>query len=142
MQEFNQAFFSLYENVFQTLRNEFDESQTLNLFSKMMANGLTKGYGNDFIKGEPQEFIRLVKQRDENVGLKVSLDLLENNKISYIFHRYPFPNLLSLVDYKKLDNTFIKFKINYLLGVNWSYKLLRHYGNNDPVTEYLIFRSN
>ena len=75
MNEYNAAFFGLFENVFLTRKENLGPEQALTLFRKIMVNGLKKAYGTDFIKGEPLEFQRIVIERDNNVGLKVDCEL-------------------------------------------------------------------
>ena len=48
-----------------------------------METGLTKAYGDDFEKGMPYEFVRLVGERDNNVGLLVKFPEVSDNKLVY-----------------------------------------------------------
>lgn len=86
MKEYNVAFFSLFENWFKTLKQELGEEKALALFRKVMEQGLSKAYGTNFIKGDPQEFARLVGERDDNVGLLVKFPMVTEDKIIYQFH--------------------------------------------------------
>ena len=67
-----------------------------------------------------------MRERDENVGLRVELPLVTENKIIYQFHQDPFPNLKTIINAGELDNTYIEFKINFLLGNQWSYHTTQH----------------
>ncbi len=141
MKEYNAAFFGLYENLFKTLRSEYGEEKALDLFRKVMETGLKSAYGTVFQKGIPAEFIRLVGERDNNVGLKVTFPKVTQNKIIYQFHTDPFPNLKNHVDHSKLDDTFISFKVKYILGKDWNYQTTQHIWNGDSVTEFTISKS-
>jgi hypothetical protein len=111
MKEYNAAFFSLYENWFKLLKNEFGENKALELFRKTMETGLTKAYEDSFAKGTPSD-----------------------NKLIYQFHTDPFPNLKNEVSYEKLDDTYISFKVRHLLGDQWKYKSTKHIWNGDNYT--------
>lgn len=138
MKEYNAAFFSLYENWFKLIKNEYGENKALELFRKVMETGLTKAYGDNFEKGMPSEFVRLVGERDNNVGLLVKFPEVSDNKLVYQFHTDPFPNLKNEVSHEKLDDTFILFKVRHLLGDQWEYKTTKHIWNGDNYTEFAI----
>ncbi len=141
MNNYNAAFFGLYENWFNLLKSEFGEFKALALFRKAMETGLRKAYGNDFIKGKISEFARLVGERDENVGLSVKFLSLSEKKFIYQFHTDPFPNLKNSIEAKKLDDTYISFKIEYLLGEDWSYETTKHMWFGDQFTEFVITKN-
>jgi len=140
MKEYNAAFFGLYENWFKLLKQEFDEAKALDLFRKTMELGLSKAYGQDFKRGLPSEFARLTGERDNSVGLLVKFPEVSNNKIIYQFYTDPFPNLKNEVSPKQLDDTYIAFKIKYILGDEWNYKNTTHFWNGDSCTEFVIFK--
>lgn len=136
---YNKAFFGLYENVFLILKNEFGEEKALDLFSKIMCFGLKKSYdASSFRKGTARDFAKVVGIRDKSVGLKVSFPKIENSTITYRFLADPFPNLKGKVDSHKLDETYMRFKVKYLLGTNWQYKTTKHIWKGDSFTEYVI----
>ena len=138
MKEYNIAFFSLYENWFKLLKAEFGENKAIELFRKAMEIGLSKAYGNSFMKGLTSEFAKLVGERDNNVGLIVKFPEISENKLVYQFHSDPFPNLKNEVAHEKLDNTYIAFKVKYILGGDWNYKNTTHIWNDDSYTEFVI----
>lgn len=138
MKEYNAAFFSLYENWYKAICNELGEESALRLFKNVMSTGLSKAYGDTFKKGNPHDFVKLVGERDDNVGLVVKFPIVEENKIVYQFHTDPFPNLKSHVDHKKLDDTFISFKVKHLLGDEWKYENTAHIWDGDAYTEFTI----
>lgn len=140
MKEYNAAFFSLYENWFKLLKKELGENKAIHLFRQVMETGLSKAYGDNFKKGLTSEFVRLVGERDNNVGLIVKFPEISENKLVYQFHTDPFPNLKNEVSPQKLDDTFIAFKVRYILGDEWSYKNTTHLWNGDSCTEFVIFR--
>ena len=140
MNEYNAAFFGLYENWFKLLKNEFGENKAINLFRKAMETGLSKSYGNNFKKGLTSEFARLVGERDNDVGLLVKFPEISENKLVYQFHTDPFPNLKNEVASQQLDDTYIAFKVKYILGDDWNYKNTTHIWNDDTYTEFVIFK--
>ena len=137
---YNAAFFGLFENIFKLLKKEFGEEKALDLFTKLMATGLGKSYGDNFVKGQSNEFARVVSERDKIVGLHVEFPQVEENTIIYQFHDDPFPNLKGEVDAEKLDKTYIDFKVNYLLGEGWQYHTTKHLWWGDEYTEHVITR--
>ena len=141
MNEYNAAFFGLYETWFKQLKAEFGEEKVVELFRKVMETGLTKAYGNNFKKGEPANFVKLVGERDKNVGLAVTFAIIQANKIVYQFHTDPFPNLKSEVAHEKLDDTYISFKVKYLLGDDWRYENTSHIWDGDSYMEIVILSS-
>ena len=105
-----------------------------------METGLSKAYGSNFKKGLTSEFARLVGERDNNVGLLVKFLEISDNKLIYQFYTDPFPNLKNEIASHNLDDTFIAFKVKYILGDDWSYKNTTHLWNGDSCTEFVIFR--
>ena len=137
--EYNKAFFGLYENVFLVLKEGFGEEKALETFSKIMRLGLKKSYdASGFEKGSPKDFARVVGERDASVGLKVSFPAVSETKIVYRFHTDPFPGLKGKVDAGKLDATYMRFKVEYLLGAKWTYKTTSHLWKGDSFTEHII----
>jgi hypothetical protein len=140
MKEYNTAFFSLYENLFLVLKDNFGEEKALELFRQIMEKGLKKAYDSSgFQRGNPQEFARVVGARDESVGLYVKFPEVTENRIVYQFHTDPFPGLKGHVALEKLDDTYMAFKVRYLLGENWSYTTTKHIWR-DEFTEHVITR--
>ncbi|MCD6247404.1 MAG: hypothetical protein J7J87_03175 [Candidatus Diapherotrites archaeon] len=141
MKEYNAPFFALYENTFLVLKENFGEEKALEIFTKIMERGLKKAYdAMGFQKGNPQDFARVLRARDESVGLHVEFPEVSENKIVYQFHTDPFPNLKGQVEPEKLDATYMGFKVRYLLGNNWGYKTTKHLWKGDPYTEHVIFK--
>lgn len=139
--EYNAAFFGLYENWFKLIKNEFGEERAIYLFGKSMEMGLSKAYGKYFKKGKTSEFGRLVGERDNSVGLLVKFPEMTDQRIIYQFYTDPFPNLKSEIAADKLDDTYIGFKVRYILGEKWHYKNTTHLWRGDECTEFVIFRS-
>lgn len=138
MNEYNAAFFQLYENWFKLLKKEFGENKAIDLFRKTMETGLLKAYGDSFKKGLTSEFARLVGERDNHVGLLVKFPEISANKLVYQFYTDPFPNLKNEIAPQKLDDTFVGFKVRYILGEDWNYKNTTHLWNGDSCTEFVI----
>lgn len=140
---YNSAFFGLYENLFIVLKEELGEETALELFGKVMERGLTKAYdAAGFEKGSAVDFCRVVGDRDEGVGLEVDFPEVAENKIVYRFHTDPFPGLKGKVTPEKLDATYMRFKVRYLLGDDWQYKTTKHVWKGDAFSEHVITKNN
>ena len=140
MNERNKVFFHLYETVFILLKEEFGEEKALEMMSKLFRENLTTSYGHDFKKGVAAEFARIAKGHDNNVGLHVEFPEVEEDRLVYHFIDDPFPGLRGLVDPYKLDASYLKFKIEYILGPEWKYKTTKHLWNGDEYTEHVIYK--
>ncbi|MCX6773505.1 MAG: hypothetical protein NTY68_00715 [Candidatus Micrarchaeota archaeon] len=142
MKERNAAFFGLYENLFIVLKEELGEEKALEMFRRIMERGLKAAYdASSFERGNENSFVSTLKQRDESVGLRVNFPVVTKNKIIYQFLDDPFPGLKNAVDFHKLDDTYISFKVRYLLGEGWTYKTTKHIWKNDPYIEHVITKS-
>lgn len=140
MKEFNYPFFGLYENVFLTYSEQYNTQEALNFMKKLFAKALGKAYMSvGFSKGNINDFANVVKERDESVGLHVEFPLVTDSKIIYQFHRDPFPNLKNLVTSHELDDTYLHFKVNFLLGEDWQYMTTQHIWSGYPYTEHVIY---
>lgn len=138
MAGYNAAFFSTHETYLMVLKDKYGEAAALDIFKEVMQRNLKKAYDSmGFTKGSPEDFIRVIKERDESVGLDVELSLVEE-RIIYRFHTDPFPNLRGVVAAEKIDATYMSFKVSYLLGDGWSYKTTKHIWSGDQYTEHVI----
>ncbi len=136
--KYNTALFGLYQNLFLVLKKEFGERKALELFAKTMQKGLKNAYDQmKFRKGNPFDFRRVVKARDQSVGLNVSIRATKN-RIVYRFFTDPFPLLKGKISAKKLDATYMQFKVGYLLGKNWKYKTTKHLWKGSKFTEHIL----
>lgn len=143
MAERNDAFFNLYQITFLVNKERHGEEEALTLMSKYLEAGLKKSYDSaepPFQKGNPQDFARVVKARDEGVGLRVEFPAITDNRIVYQFHTDPFPDLKGEVEAGKLDATYMAFKVSYLLGEGWSYTTTKHKWKGNEFTEHVIER--
>ncbi|MCX6801062.1 MAG: hypothetical protein NTZ73_02645 [Candidatus Diapherotrites archaeon] len=141
MEKYNTAFFTLYTNLFKILKEEFGEEKALEVFTQIMERGLKSAYDSmGFEKGSTKDFAKVLKARDESVGLKVSFPMVTKNKVVYRFHTNAFPNLKGEVSPEKLDATFMRFKVNYLLGDDWGYKTTNHIWRGGRFTDHIIER--
>lgn len=138
--KYNEPFFSLFENIFKLLKEEYSEEIALNHFSKLMKKGLAASYGKDFVKEDIHSFINLVGKRDEKVGLEVEFIVLSTQEFLYRFLRDPFPGLKGEVDPAYLDKCYMDFKIEYLLGSNWAFQTTKHLWKGDQYIEHRIFK--
>lgn len=140
MQPFNSAFFSLYESLFSVYSDIHGSRQALQFMEKLFAKALGKAYlASGFTKGNINDFARIIKERDESVGLPVTVTLATPQKIIYQFHQDPFPNLKNLISWQELDRTYINFKVKFLLGDQWTYSTSQHIWDGHPFTEHVIF---
>ena len=138
MVEYNAAFFSTHESYFLILKKICGEKIALDIFRLVMEKNLKKAYDTMcFKRGIPKEFVRVVSERDKSVGLKVTLKIVDDG-IIYRFHTDPFPNLRGKVSAGRLDDTYMAFKVSYLLGKSWSYKTTKHLWKGDSYTEHVI----
>lgn len=136
---FNKPFFRLHENVFYVLNERLGKADALGIMSDIFAKVLKEAYdGMRFQKGVPIDFARVVEERDRTVGLDVRLPEITAERIIYQFHMDPFPNLKGAALPEEVDATYIKFKVHYLLGVNWTYCTTKHLWRGDPYTEHVI----
>ena len=104
-----------------------------------MRFGLKKSYDvSDFKKGSPKDFARVVGERDKSVGLKVSFPEVNETRVVYRFLTDPFLGLNGKVDAHKLDDTYMAFKVEYLLGNDWNYKTPKHIWKGNAFTEHII----
>jgi hypothetical protein len=136
--EYNAAFFGAHEAYFLILKEMEGEEFALEAITKVMRHNLGKAYSSmGFRKGDPHEFARIVGERDKSVGLHVEF-IISENKIIYQFHTDPFPGLKGHVSPEKLDATYMKFKISFLLGSGWHYRTTKHIWKGDSFTEHII----
>ena len=139
MVEYNRAFFGLYENLFIVLKERLGEEKALELFSQVMERGLGQAYdAMGFQKGRPEDFARVIRERDESVGLRVQFPEVSGRRIVYRFLTDPFPRLKGQVDPAKLCGTYMDFKVSHLLGEGWGYRMSTHIWDGDPFTEFVI----
>jgi len=138
--EYNAAFFGTHEAYFLIIKEKFGEEKALEVMRSVMERNLGRSYMlSGFTKGDPHSFIRVVGERDESVGLKIEFPAVTTTKIVYRFLTDPFPNLKGQIEAHKLDDTYMKFKVRFLLG-NWRYKTTKHLWNGDQFTEHVIER--
>lgn len=141
MMEYNAAFFRLYENVFIVLKEELGEDAALAVLRRIMELGLKEAYdAAGFRQGSAEDFMKVIRGRDESVGLRVEFPEASESRIVYRFHTDPFPNLRGRVDHAKLDDTYMSFKVRYLLGSGWSYETTKHIWDGDEYTEHVIMK--
>lgn len=137
---YNSAFFGLFENVFKLLKKEYGESKAIEHFTTLMKTGLSKSYGDNFRKGDLNEFERIVGERDQLVGLRIEFSKISDNELLYRFLDDPFPNLKGEIDHGLLDHCYMNFKVQYLLGNDWEYATNKHIWLGDKYTEHRIFK--
>jgi hypothetical protein len=107
---YNAAFFGTHEAYLLVLKELQGEEFALDVIRRVMERNLGAAYNKmGFTKGKPQDFARVVGERDGSVGLQVEFPILSDNKIVYRFHTDPFPGLKGHVDPEKLDATYMDF---------------------------------
>jgi hypothetical protein len=140
---YNKAFFGLYENMFCVLKETFGKTSALDIMSQTFKKGLKEAYDSmHFQKGVPEDFVRVVGERDRNVGLKIKFPEVSEERIVYQFHTDPFPNLKGEVLPDELGATYLSFKVDYLLGHEWTYRTTKHLWKGDPYTEHVISKTS
>ena len=141
--EYNSAFFGLYENTFLVYSQKHGQVEALRFLQSLFEYGLKKAYDSmGFTQGSSADFVRVVGTRDNGVGLKIAFPEVSDELIVYQFHTDPFPNLKGKVDAQALDDTYINFKVQYLLGPDWRYMTTCHLWKGNPYTEHRIFKKN
>lgn len=136
--ERNNAFFAYVENNFLVMEEKLGKEKAIEIMRMSLEKGLKKAYDSmGFSKGNPADFIRCTKARDEAVGLRVEY-LIENGVIIYTFHDDPFPNLKENLTFQEVCSTYMPFKVEYLLGKNWKYKIIKHLWQSDDCIEFAI----
>lgn len=142
MQPYNTAFFGLYQLMFRQYRERHGMEETLRFMSEdIFPNALGPAYDQmGFQRGNVQDFARVIRERDNAVGIRVELPVVKENRIVYRFLTDPFPNLKGLVDPHDLDATYLRFKVRYLLGENWTYTTTQHIWEGAPYSEHIITR--
>lgn len=136
----NAPFFNLYENITRLLLEEVGEKRTYELMRILYERGLSVSYGTNFKKGDPKEFARVLSLHDDNVGLHVEFPEVTDKRIVYQMLDDPFPHLKGVVDPYKYDFCYMDFKINYVLGPDWTYTITKHLWNGDSCIEHVIVK--
>ena len=137
--KYNVAFFGAHEAYFLILKKIKGEKFALDTIRRVMERNLGKAYAaTGFTKGNPKDFAKVVSKRDASVGLVVKFPIVSENKIVYQFHTDPFSGLKGHISSKKLDATYMKFKVDFLLGSDWSYRTTKHLWKGDKYTEHVI----
>ena len=138
LMKYNAAFFGTHEAYFLILKEQEGEEFALDAIRRVMERNLGKSYkAVGFAKGNPKDFAKVVGKRDASVGLIVKFPVVSENKIVYQFHIDPFPGLKGHVAAEKLDATYMKFKVAFLLG-KWTYRTTKHLWKGDKYTEHVI----
>ncbi len=143
MTPYNAAFFGLYQNVFLELREQFEDESALSFMRNLFSRALKPAYDSmGFEKGNPFDFARVVKERDDGVGLRVEFPKVSSTEIIYQFHTDPFPGLKGKVESKLLDDCYLAIKIDHILGSEWTYRTTKHFWKGDGFTEHIITRNS
>src|SRR3989338_2215895 len=138
MPEYNAAFFNGLTAVVLALKKRYGEGAAIDVMAEVFSARLKAVYDRlGFRKGSPEDFVRVVGANDEMLGLVVEFKI-ENGKIIYRFHTDPFPLLKGQVDSKMFDDSYIRFKVEYVLGNEWTYHTTKHLWKGDPFTEHVI----
>ena len=140
MAKYNAAFFNALTSVFLAYKEKHGEALALEFMQDVFSRRLGPVYTEwGFERGSPQDFVRVVGKNDRLLGLVVDFDI-QDKRIVYRFHTDPFPNLKGRVAPRKFDETYMAFKVKFLLGEGWSYRTTKHLWEGDPYTEHTIKR--
>ncbi len=138
MPEYNAPFFNGLTAVVLALKKRYGEDQAIEVMRDVFSSRLKGVYDKlGFTKGSPEDFVRVVGENDRMLGLEAGL-FLEKGKIIYRFKTDPFPNLKGHVNPTNFDDSYLRFKVEYLLGKNWSYKTTKHLWGGNSCTEHVI----
>lgn len=138
MNQRNEAFFAAHTKRFLATMEQDGDKAALREMRSVLSEGLKAAYGTDFKKGNPNEFVRLVGERDESVGLSVEFPEVSERRLVYRLLDDPFPGLKGHVAPEKLDATYMEFKVNHILGEGWSWRTAKHLWKGDSCTEHVI----
>ena len=139
MPNYNAPFFNSITNTFLIYKELHGEERSLEFLAELMGRTLGASFkALGLTKGDPRSFVDVIRARDEAVGLRVSFPDISDTQIVYRFHTDPFPRLKDYVDPYKLDATYMKFKVSYLLGEEWTYDTTSHLWRCTPFTEHVI----
>lgn len=141
MNQRNIAFFAYVENSFIVAKEMFGAEKAIKLMRLSLEKGLKSAYDQmNFKKGDPLEFVRCTKARDEAVGLRVEYQI-KDGVITYKFLDDPFPNLKNIMTAEQVVSTYMPFKVSYLLGNEWSYEITKHLWKGDDRIEFIVEES-
>lgn len=139
MARYNKSFFALYETTFLVLKKNMGYKKALDIFRQIVETALGKAFDEaGFKKGDPKEFEQVVGERDRSVGLRVEFPEITEKRIVYRDYDKIFPGLQGHLKLQDLADILIGFKVRYLLGEKWKYKLNKHLWKGDDYTEYVI----
>lgn len=68
----------------------------------------------------------------------MSFQNLDDGTFVYRFHTDQFPGLKGKIDPYVLESTYMKFKVNFFLGPDWTYTTTKHIWKGDTYTEHVI----
>ncbi len=142
MPEYNAAFYNGLTTVVLALKRRYGEAEAIDVMHEVFSSRLKDVYDKlGFVKGSVQDFVRVVGANDEMLGLVVEFKI-ENEKIIHRFHTDPFPLLKGHVNPTKFDDSYIRFKVEYVLGQEWKYTTTKHIWRGDQFTEHVIERKS
>ncbi len=142
MPEFNAPFFGLLTTVVKTYREQHGEQETLDFMHTVFSRRLGPVYDQiGFRRGNPEDFAKVVGENDRRLGLDVSFEIApDGNEIKYRFLKDPLPGLKGEVDPRRFDATYMRFKVEYVLGEDWEFETPNHIWEGAPFTEHVIRR--
>lgn len=134
----NKPLFALYEAAFLVLKKNLGYDKAVELFKQITEESLGKALDKyEFKKGDPNEFARVMTDRDESVGNKVGFEV-KGNKIIYRAYTEIFPNLKGEIKIEDLTDAIIGPKVRHLLGEKWKWRNTKHTWNGNDCREYII----
>jgi len=134
----NRPFFTCLENAFIVAHERFGKERALAFMKALMERNLREAYDREgFRKGSPEDFARLMERRDRSVGLDVELEV-GKGRIRYAFLTPLFDKWKGLLTAEEAVATFMDFKVSYLLGEEWKWRLTKHFWWGDDRIEVVI----
>lgn len=112
-------------------------AKALSFFEIIMKKLLLRGYLHENIKGEIANFIMVMSEFDESVGVRSNFEFLDNNSIIYTQYNNPFSVLTGLLSCEELAKIFFHTYLNHIVGDCWRYQIINHFYLGDPETKIL-----
>lgn len=133
-----EKFFGVFEGVYFLMKDSVSKQYAIEVVTELVERYLRKIYGNNFIRGRTNEFKRLVGAEDRLSGLKVDFPFVTEKSIVYRLHDNLSAVMQEEVSIEVFDSFHLDFKVKYILGSSWKYKIIKHTWLGDTYTEYLI----
>lgn len=139
----DEAYFKSLESAYLEYEKAAGTPAAIEALGRTMAQHLKLAYDRvGFVKGDPQQFVRAVRLRDQAVGIEAEMVSEEGRRIIYRILEDPFSGLKGKIDREALDATYMRFSVDYLLGEGWTYRAARHMWLGHAFIEYRIEKAD